>query len=83
VRANTDIKNFVYAGVVNEYAKLAGVPLRDAFDKLYKSRLYREIRSGVSDMHCRSDGYLAEELLREQKIHTKANTRVNATQRVH
>jgi hypothetical protein len=58
--------NYIYDGVINEYAKLAGVPIRDAFDKLYKSRLYGEIRRGVSDMHCRSDGYLAEELLREQ-----------------
>jgi hypothetical protein len=66
MKADTYIKNYVYDGVVNEYAKLAGVPLRDAFDKLYKSHLYSEIRRGVSDMHCRSDGYLAEELLREQ-----------------
>ncbi|MDR3210821.1 MAG: DUF3791 domain-containing protein [Planctomycetota bacterium] len=66
MKTDTYIKNYVYDGVVNEYAKLAGVPLRDAFDKLYKSRLYSEIRRGVSDMHCRSDGYLAEELLREQ-----------------
>ena len=67
MNANSEIKNFVYDGVINEYAKLAGIPLREAFDILYKSRLYGEIRRGVSDMHCRSDGYLAEELLREQK----------------
>jgi hypothetical protein len=67
MRANDDIKNYVYDGVVNEYAKLAGGSLRDALDILYKSRLYGEIRRGVSDMHCRSDGYLAEELLREQR----------------
>ena len=64
--ANDYIKNYVYEGVIKEYAKLAGVPLRTAFDILYKSRLYSQIRRGVSDMHCRSDGYLAEELLREQ-----------------
>jgi hypothetical protein len=66
VKAHADIKNYVYDGTVNAYSKLAGVPLREALDKLYRSRLYGEIRSGVSDMHCRSDGYLAEELLREQ-----------------
>jgi hypothetical protein len=33
----------------------------------YKSRLYTEIRCGISDMHCRSDGYLAEELQIEVK----------------
>ncbi|MDR1156987.1 MAG: hypothetical protein LBK75_01565 [Oscillospiraceae bacterium] len=72
MKANADIKNYVYDGVVNEYAKLAGVSLRDAFDTLYKSRLYGQIRRGVSDMHCRSDGYLAEELLREQQNTARA-----------
>ncbi len=56
------IKVFVYNGAVTEYSKLAGVPIREAMDTLYKSRLYNEIRTGVFDMHCRSSGYLAEEL---------------------
>jgi hypothetical protein len=56
------MKIYVYDGVINEYAKLANIPLREAFDKFYRSRLYSEIRRGVSDMHCRSDGYLADEL---------------------
>jgi len=67
VSIDNDLKNYVYNGVITEYAKLTGVPIRDAFDKLYTSRLYGEIRRGVSDMHCRSDGYLAEELLLEQR----------------
>ena len=41
------------------------VSLRRAFDALYKSLLYQEVSRGVSDMHCRSDEYLAEELKRE------------------
>jgi hypothetical protein len=53
--------------VIRAYAEAADVPLRDAFDIFYKSDLYRLIRGGVSDMHCRSDKYLAEELLLEQK----------------
>jgi hypothetical protein len=59
--------------VISEYAQLANVPLREAFDLFYKSRLYYEITNGISDMHCRSDGYLAEELemeLREQQSTT-------------
>jgi hypothetical protein len=60
--ANDYLKNYVYDGVVNEYARFKGIPLREAFDTLYRSRLYSEIRRGISDMHCRSDGYLAEEL---------------------
>ncbi|MDR3315111.1 MAG: DUF3791 domain-containing protein [Coriobacteriales bacterium] len=49
-------------GVIKAYAELAGISLRKAFDVFYTSNLYIEIREGISDMHCRSDGYLAEEL---------------------
>jgi glucan phosphorylase len=51
--------------VISEYAELAKVSLREAFDIFYKSRVYHEITNGISDMHCRSDGYLAEELEKE------------------
>jgi len=60
-----DLLNYIYSGVIAEYAKLADVSIREAFDALYTSRLYGLISRGVSDMHCRSNGYLAEELLIE------------------
>ncbi len=63
--AQDDMKNYIYDGVITEYAQLKGTSLREAFDTLYRSRLYQEIRLGISDMHCRSDVYLAEELLRQ------------------
>ena len=50
------------AGVIKTYSELSGVTLRNAFHVFYKSNLYLEITNGISDMHCRSDGYLAEEL---------------------
>jgi hypothetical protein len=50
------------SNVVKTYAEFTGVSLREALDTFYKSSLYGEIRNGISDMHCRSDGYLAEEL---------------------
>ena len=34
----------------------------DALAFFYLSDVYRLISEGVSDMHCMSDGYLAEEL---------------------
>jgi len=49
-------------GVINAYAELACIPIREAFDVFYKSDLYTEITQGISDMHYRSDGSLAEEL---------------------
>lgn len=48
--------------VIKSYAELNGITLREAMDVFYKSNLYYEIINGISDMHCRSDGYLAEEL---------------------
>jgi hypothetical protein len=52
-------------GVIKAFAELANIPIREAFDTFYKSVLYTEIVGGISDMHCRSDGYLAEELMLE------------------
>jgi hypothetical protein len=58
--------------VVKAYAGLVGIPLREAFDIFYRSTLYIEIIEGISDMHCRSNSYLAEDLLRE--VGQAANT---------
>jgi len=60
--ANRTLVGHKMAGVISEYSKFSGVTLREAFDIFYRSNLYNEIRYGISDMHCRSDGYLAEEL---------------------
>jgi hypothetical protein len=57
--------NYKMNNVILEYAKVANIPNRKAIDIFYKSQLYLEIRQGIADMHCRSDGYLAEELARE------------------
>jgi hypothetical protein len=65
--ANIYILHYKLDGVVNEYAKMANIPTRKAFDVFYRSLLYTEVHDGISDMHCRSDGYLAEELMLEQK----------------
>ena len=62
--ANHTLISHKCANVIKAYSELADIPLREAFDIFYKSDLYLEIREGISDMHCRSDGYLAEELMR-------------------
>ena len=36
-----------------------------ALDLFYRSQTYRLISEGISDMHCMSDRYLAEEILEE------------------
>ena len=60
--ANRTLVGHKIAGIIKEYSTFSGVPLREAFDIFYRSNLYTEVRYGISDMHCRSDGYLAEEL---------------------
>ena len=51
-----------YAHVVSALAGRQGIGLRQALDVFYKSYTYQEMREGISDMHCRSDEYLAEEI---------------------
>ena len=65
--ANRTLIGHKCANVISAYAQFAGIPVREAFDVFYRSNMYLEIINGISDMHCRSDGYLAEELALELK----------------
>ena len=62
MNANRQLIGHKMAGVIMAYADLAGVPIRESLNAFYRSYLYTEISNGLSDMHCRADGYLAEEL---------------------
>ena len=66
--ANRNLINRKCYNVIKAYSELACVSLREAFDVFYKSNLYIEIHDGISDMHCRSDGYLAEDLLISSRL---------------
>lgn len=50
------------ARVIACFAKQQGISLDEALDLFYRSEVYQLMREGVSDMHCMSDLYLAEEL---------------------
>jgi hypothetical protein len=63
--ADETLLHFKYEDVIDTFAKQKCVPLRDVLDLFYRSLTYKEISEGISDMHCRSDEYLAEELRRE------------------
>jgi hypothetical protein len=54
-----------YIRIVQAYAAETGVSLREALEQFYLSETHNQMEQGISDMHCRSDGYLAEELRRE------------------
>ena len=56
-----------YARIVAIFAKASGLVLEDALGFFYDSDTYMLISKGVADLHCRSDEYLAEELMIEYK----------------
>ena len=56
-----------YARVVALFAERSGMPLEDALAFFYDSDTYMLMSEGVADMHCRSDEYLADELMLELK----------------
>lgn len=60
--ANPILLQKKYARVVARFAARAGLSLDAALDFFYHSLVYRLVSEGVSDMHCMSDEYLAEEL---------------------
>lgn len=54
-----------YARVIECFAKQRRLSLDEALGLFYHSEVYQLVRDGVSDMHCMSDAYLAEELEQE------------------
>ena len=67
MNANPILLQKKYSRVVECFAKKTGISLDCALDFFYRSELYRLISEGVSDMHCMSDEYLADELITEYK----------------
>lgn len=64
--ANPVLLQLKYSRIVEKYAKAVGVPLRNALDVFYRSKVYTLMSEGVGDYHCMSDGYIVEDLIREQ-----------------
>ena len=62
MKANPTLLRMKYARVIEAYAAKTGCSLDEALDCFYRSRTYLLLRDGVSDLHCMSDDYLAEEL---------------------
>lgn len=65
MNANPILLQKKYSRVIACFAKKQGISLDAALDFFYKSQVYRLMREGVSDMHCMSDEYLAEDLKQE------------------
>jgi hypothetical protein len=65
--ANRYLLMHKFIRVIEAYAEETKTSLREALDNFYNSDLFIEMNEGISDMHCRSDGYLSEELSLEMK----------------
>lgn len=62
MNANPVLLQKKYARVISRFAEKAGISLSSALSFFYRSNVYTLVSEGVSDMHCMSDEYLAEDL---------------------
>ena len=62
MNANQTLLQMKYARVISRFAQMLDISLDEALGMFYHSDTYRLVKNGVSDMHCMSDEYLAEEL---------------------
>ena len=53
------------ARIIISISEMFNVPLDKATDIYYNSETANMIEDGIADLHCRSDKYLAEEIIRE------------------
>ena len=66
--ANPILLQKKYSRVIECFAKQQGLSLDAALNFFYQSDVYQLIRDGISDMHCMSDAYLADELEQEYQM---------------
>ena len=67
MNANPILLQKKYARVIERFAEKADLSLDEALKLFYNSSTYRLMHDGVSDMHCMSNYYLADELMMEYR----------------
>ncbi len=65
MNANPILLQKKYVRIVEKFAQKSNLTLDGALEFFYQSFLYTLMHEGVSDMHCMSDDYLADELVDE------------------
>ena len=83
MNANPILLQKKYSRVIECFADKMNISLNAALDFFYRSEVYCLMRDGVSDMHCMSDEYLADELVLEYKerdIRKNVNDMCNLSQ---
>ena len=68
MEANRIILDMKYARIIEILAQRLNISREEAMDLFYNSPVFELIDKGVADMHCRSDQYLAEEIISEAGI---------------
>lgn len=54
-----------YARIIEILAQRLHITREEAMDIFYSSPVFELIDQGVADLHCRSDQYLADEIIKE------------------
>ena len=68
MEANRIILDMKYARIIEILAQRLNITLEEAMDFFYNSPVFELIDRGVADMHCRSDQYLADEIIKEAQL---------------
>lgn len=63
------LQDMKYARIIEIIAQQQQIPLEDAMSMLYTSPLFEVIDDGTADLICRSDMYLAQEIIRMHMSH--------------
>lgn len=58
------LRDMKYSRIIGLIAEKLQIPLEEAMDMLYSSVLFEIIDDGTADLICRSDLYLANEIIR-------------------
>ena len=61
------LRDMKYARIIELIAEKQNIPFQEAMDMLYTSPLFEIIDDGTAELICRSDIYLADEIIRTYK----------------
>ena len=61
--ANHTLLRMKFSRVIEALAERGHMSLDEALKRFYESDVYAMMRDGVSNMHCMSERYLADEIL--------------------
>ena len=67
MEASRIILDMKYARIIEILAQQLHISREEAMDQFYNSPAFELIDKGVADLHCRSDQYLADEIIKESK----------------